>query len=377
MNLYNTTVGGTPVTIASDLAAAGPGINYTLGTLHIGADQLNLTAGSNVNNGTIASLTFGTTTFTAAPTFDQAASTNLTLGAIGGAFAFTKQNSGQMTLSTTATRATSNTTVSGGTLLLTTASALDTGAATLNLNGGSLWLQNDTGTTFNGANVVLGGSPTIESDCATPNSAGVTHTLGTLNMGTGAYTLTISEGSNVNSGTAGVTFGTTTLAHSGATFAPGANTNLTLGALGGAYDITVNGAGQMTLATTSTRATVAGTTTLTAGTLNLNTAKALNTSASAPLYLNGGTLSLNVTAGATYLGTATTVGGSATVQSSRLTSGNGVTQILGTLSIGKYTLSIRNGSNVTGGTAGREIRGHYANGQSDFRCAERDPQPCN
>ena len=60
---YNTTVTATS-TIASDLASNGAGTTYTLGTLSIGAQTLDITAGSHVTSGT-AGLTFGNTTFSA------------------------------------------------------------------------------------------------------------------------------------------------------------------------------------------------------------------------------------------------------------------------------------------------------------------------
>src|SRR5205814_1984145 len=97
VNGYNTTVGGA-VTIISDRATSGAGITHTLGTLSIGNFQLNTTVGANVSSGT-AGLTFGATTLSAAtPVFNVASGANLTLGALSGSVAFTKQNSGQITL---------------------------------------------------------------------------------------------------------------------------------------------------------------------------------------------------------------------------------------------------------------------------------------
>ena len=190
---------------------------------------------------------------------------------------------------------------------------------------------------------------TIASDKATGASAGITHTLGALSIGT--QQLNVAAGSNVGSGTAGLTFGTTTL--SGApVFDAAGSTNLTLGAVGGEFGITKQGVGQMLLNTPSSRSTSSGTTTLTAGTLRLGTGNALN-SGGARFNFNGGTLALGVDTGATFQGTDLVVGGSpVTVQVDRNTGGPAVTNTLGTLSIGGQQLNVTGGSNVTSGTAG-------------------------
>ena len=66
VNAYPTTVSAT-VTIASDKATAtSAGITHTLGTLGIGANQLNVTAGGNVSGGS-PGVTFGTTTLAPDP----------------------------------------------------------------------------------------------------------------------------------------------------------------------------------------------------------------------------------------------------------------------------------------------------------------------
>ena len=346
VNAYNVTVGAA-ASISSDRATSGAGITHTLGTLSIGNFTLSITVGTNNTDGK-AGLTFGTTTFSAAtPIFNVAAGANLTLGALSGNFAFTKQGAGQLTLNTASARSAGVTTLSAGTMVLGSTSALGTTATTLTLSGGTLDLMTDV--SVNAYNVTVSGNAAISSDRAT-SGTGITHTLGTLSIGN--FTLSITVGTNNSDGKAGLMFGTTTLSASTPIFDVASGANLTLGAVGGAFAMTKQGAGQMTLATTSTRTTVAGITTLSAGTLRLNIANALNTSAAAPLNLNGGTLSLGVTAGATYGGTATTVGGSATVESDRLTTGAGVTQTLGTLSIGNFQLNVTVGANVNTGTAG-------------------------
>jgi autotransporter-associated beta strand protein len=375
VNAYNITVSAA-ATIQSDKAtAASAGITHTLGTLSINGSTLTIAGGSNVTSGT-AGITFGAVTHTGAPTYtvnDPAGggATQLSLGAVTNSTFLTTFNgngdviqtgvfgagTGGVTYSGTGTLTlnqantfTGALTVSGGTVI-GTANIAALGAGALTLSGGVLRLTHTSGTNLNFArNTTVSGNAQITSDVNVASTAGNTYTLGTLSIN--GSTLTIAGGSNVNSGTAGVTFGTTTLTVAAIFNVSSNNANLTLGALGGAFGITKQGTGQMTLGTTSTRTTAAGTTTLSAGTLRLNIANALNTLATAPLALNGGTLSLGVTAGATYGGTATTVGGNAVVESDLLTPGAGVTQTLGTLSIDAFTLGITAGSNVTSGTAG-------------------------
>ena len=90
--------------------------------------------------------------------------------------------------------------------------------------------------------------------------------MGTLLIG--AATLAITAGALVNSGTAGVTFGTTTLSVSGTTFDVGAGANLTVGSLVGAFNFWKQGSGTMTLGTAA-GARASGATYVTGGTLVL------------------------------------------------------------------------------------------------------------
>ena len=300
----NTTVTTTGSTITSDRLTSGAGLTHTLGTLAIGAQTLNISAGSNVNSGT-AGVTFGTTTLSAnEATFDVGSDANLTLGAVGGAFSMVKQGTGTLTLNTTSTRTTTagSTTLTAGTLTLGTGDALNTNAATaLALNGGTLRLAPtaDANTTFNGTATTVGGtSAIITSDRGTATGAGLSHTLGTLSIGN--QTLNILAGSNVTSGTAGVTFGATTLSTSGAVFAPSVNTALTLGSVTGtSTSFTVNGAGDATISG------VIGTGT---GTLAKDGVGSLTLSGSGTntftgtTTVSGGTLILAKTGGATAVG---------------------------------------------------------------------------
>jgi autotransporter-associated beta strand protein len=316
INAYNITVGGA-ATIASDKAtAASAGITHSFGTLSIGNFQLNETVGSNVTSGT-AGLLFGTTTFTAnTPIFDIANNANLTLGALTGNFNFTKQNSGQLTLNTSSVRSSGISTLTAGKMVLGNASALGTIATTFNINGGTLDLATDA--SVNAYNITVGGSSTITSDKATAASAGIVHTLGTLSIGNN--TLTIAGGSNVISGTAGVTFGAVTLT-AAPTFtisnpASGGVTQLSLGGVtnganlatfngngnviqtgawgNGSGGITYGGTGTLTLNQANT---YTGTTTLNSGQFNINNATAIGTGTFA---INGGTID-NTSGGAIIL----------------------------------------------------------------------------
>lgn len=272
----NTTVTANTL-INSDRLAAGAGVTHTLGTLAIGAQTLSIGQGANVSSGT-SGVTFGATTLSGAAVLNLGFGTLTTLGAItdagntltlqgGGNFAqnaaWASGTAGGLTLDTsyrgTATLNQANTftgtvTVKSGfhTLVATSnAGALGTGAAALDLQGGFLDLRNDTGLSFN-RNTTVNGNSTIIAERAT-TGAGVTHTLGTLNMN-GAYTLTV-RGTNVNAGTAGLTFGATTLG--GATtfdtfnpsvyqVGPVGNVQLTLGAVtGGGFTLTKNGSGTL------------------------------------------------------------------------------------------------------------------------------------
>ncbi len=347
INAYNTTVSLTS-TIISDRATAGAAVTHTLGTLTISANQtLNLTLGGNVTSGT-AGLTFGTTTLSnVGVVFNTAASTNLTLGALTGNFSFSKQNSGQLTLNTASARTSGAVTLSGGTTVLGDPSALGTTGVTLTLSGGTLDLATDSSVNAYNTTLSAGTTNGIVSDRATAGAA-ITHTLGTLSTNNAQLNVTV--GGNVTSGTAGLTFGTTTLVAATPIFDTAANTNLTLGAVGGNVAFTKQNSGQLTLNTASTRTLAAGTTTLTAGTLKLGTGNALNTVASS-LNLNGGTLVLAVDANTTFNGTNVVAGGG-TVQVNRATAGAGVTDTLGTLSIGNVQLNVTVGGNVTSGTAG-------------------------
>ena len=287
-------------------------------------------------------------------------------GVISGAFGLTKLGAGTFILSG-ANLYTSGTTLIAGTLLLNNTAALGAAGASVILNGGTLDLATDA--SVNAYNVTVGGSATIASDKATASSAGIIHTLGTLSIGN--QTLTIAGGSNVNSGTAGITFGATSFSGS-PTFTinnpTGGITQFSVAAVSPAgYDATINGNGNM-VQTDVWGATAGGITYSGTGTLTLNQANTFtgaltvnngtvvgtanaNALGAGTLVLAGGILKLAHSGGLNF-GNNTTVSGNAQITSDVTTSGNGVIYTLGTLSIGNQTLTIAGGSNVIGGTAG-------------------------
>ena len=224
----NTTVSANTV-ITADRLTAGAGQTHTLGTLALGANTLSIAPGAFVSSGT-AGMTFGATTLSGAPTLSLGYGTLLTLGAItdagntltlqgGGNFAqgaaWASGTAGGLTLDTSyrgtatlnqANTFTGNITLKNGTLAANgNAGAL--GAGALDLQGGILDFNHSAGLNF-GRNTTVNANATIISE-KNAAGAGVTYTLGTLNMN-GAYALTV-RGGNVNSGTAGLTFGATTL----------------------------------------------------------------------------------------------------------------------------------------------------------------------
>ncbi len=343
ISAYNVVVGATS-TIVSNRATAGAGVNHTLGTLSIGNFILNETVGANVNAGT-AGLTFGATTLSAAtPRFDVATGAEMTLGAVSGNFAFTKQNSGQLNLNSASARISGTVTVSGGTLRLGNVSALGTVAVPLQLNGGTLDLATDA--SVNAYNVTVGGSSSVTSNRASSGAA-ITHTLGTLSIGN--FQLTSSYGTNNTSGTAGLVFGATTLSANAPVFDVENNVNLTLGALSGNFAFSKQNNGLMLLNSASAR--TSGTVTINTGSIRLGNASALGTAA-VPVVINNGA-GLNLAISSSVNAHPVTINGNALVVSNVAVSGPGITHTLGALTVGAgATLTATTGDNVTPPTAG-------------------------
>lgn len=376
----NTTVTANTL-INSDRLTAGAGVTHTLGTLAIGAQTLSIGQGSNVNSVTSGVTFSGTTTLSGAAVLNLGFGTLTTLAGItdnsntltlqgGGNFAqsaaWASGTAGGLTLDTsyrgTATLNQANTftgtvTVkSGFHTLVATSNAGALGAGTLDLQGGFLDLRNDTGLSFN-RNTTVNGNSTIIAERAN-TGAGVTHTLGTLNMN-GAFTLTV-RGTNVNSGTAGLTFGTTTLG--GATtfdtfnpsvyqVGPVGNVQLTLGAVtGGGFTLTKNGSGTLASAQTSGTpfgdgniALNGGTLLLAPGSAGVNAVTGVNAVASSTFTYRSGTVQLtkNGTSLDYTIGHASATADSVLVRSSRGTLVIGATALanLGTTGTERFMVN--------------------------------------
>jgi autotransporter-associated beta strand protein len=221
------------------------------------------------------------------------------------------------------------TTVSAGTLRATT-SANALGLGTLTLSGGILELANDTGLAFN-RNTTVTASSTVTSDVLTPTGPAVTHTLGTLGIGT--QTLTIAKGSNVGSGTAGITYGAVTLSGN-ASFSVDTGAQLTIGAItsGGAdRTIAFGGPGNTIVSGIIDDATGgANTTTVTksgTGTLTLATANTYTDVTT----ISGGKVKIqnNTSLGTTAAGTSVASGAAIQIDGSNLNVAEAITSLNG------------------------------------------------
>ena len=137
------------------------------------------------------------------------------------------------------------TTVAGGTLVVGNVAALGAITSPVQLNSGSLDLATDT--SVNAYNVNVGGVATILVDKATSASAGITHAMGALTIGSNQ--LNVVGGAKVASGTAGLSFGNVNVTGDAiinvTNPAAGGGTLLTLGAVTNASSLTFTGNGNI------------------------------------------------------------------------------------------------------------------------------------
>lgn len=226
---YNTTVADRAnVAVNHVYTAAAAGVAHTLGTLSIGTGTLSMAAGTNVNATTTYGNTFGATTLTGNPTFviasNGTAAGTLTLGALndgGVARTLTREGSGTNTASILALGTNAATFTAGtnavlnfGSLQLRTANAFSSvaNAGTINFGpsgSGVLDLFSTAATTFNN-NLVLGNNAGTVRISRAATGGGVTHTAGTVTIGTAALTVAVGSSMDNNSGY-GLTLGATTL----------------------------------------------------------------------------------------------------------------------------------------------------------------------
>ena len=164
------------------------------------------------NDGSTANgITVATANHTGTITNSGSGSGSVTLSSIIGTnvTGVTQDSSSSELIISGANTFTSGVTLNTGTITVTAGSqnTLGAGNSTLSINGGVLNL-NASGSLSYSRNTTIAGNTKIISNNSTAG-AGATYTLGTLSIG--ANTLTVEGGSNVNSGTAGLTFGATTL----------------------------------------------------------------------------------------------------------------------------------------------------------------------
>ena len=246
-------------------------------------------------------------------------------GGTAGAGTLTMNGSGAWTLSGTNTF-TGGTTLNSGTLIAASQFAFGNAATdTITLNGGVLDMADGTASLTEGNNVTVAGNAKILTD-RSGLGAGISHTLGTLSIGSNK--LTIDIGPNVTSASGNVArINTLAVTLTGnPTFDTEDGALLILGvspapAISGNGNITVqsgDGTGLTSIRGT-TNSTAKIQTTLASGTLTLNsstTNPAVGSLIGSPgqgstLVLNGGTLDLQVDAGVSAY--PATVGGNATI----------------------------------------------------------------
>lgn len=189
-------------------------------------------------------------------------------------------------------------------------------------------------------------------------------TGGSLTTGTGGITL--QAGGPTTTITAPVTLGTSQ------TWSVADAATLTLGSTvaGDGQTLTKTGAGTLVFSGTHAN-TFSGTTTLAEGTLRVENsdAGALGTTA---LQLNAGQLQLAGDASLS-LSRNTAIGGDATIVTSRMSAGDGVTATLGTLSIGANTLTVATGTLATSGTQGLTFGAVTLTGNPTFALTNNAP----
>jgi autotransporter-associated beta strand protein len=266
-----------------------------------------------------------------------------------------------------------------GSLLLSGANSSYTGATTISagtlLNGGNVAVS--TNGPFGNAStaISLGNAATTTNNSSvallTNGAYTISRTITVANQSTtGTYTI---GGNTDNSSTfsGAITYNKPVIVTQVAT--TGVNTLTISGGMTSstaANAITFNNAGSVTISTTAIAAGTGtsvvknnsgilsmnianlytGGTTLNAGTIGVGIVSGLGAMAQ-PVVLNGGSLDLNTNT--TINAYNIVVGGAATIISDKLTAATaGITQTLGTLSIGAFNLTISGGTNATSGTTG-------------------------
>ncbi|WP_449070486.1 beta strand repeat-containing protein [Prosthecobacter sp.] len=204
VNFARPTTLNTDATITIDrVTAAATAVTHTLGTLAISDQTLTVSAGPLVNSGTNFGLTFGATTFNGNSTFvvnnNAAGEGNLTLGALndgGVSRIITKLGPGILTLGTATTNILGSSVidVQAGTLRMSNPTAFGAAGTILLSTSASTLEPRGTGGTF--ANpVIVTADARIMPSRATSSGSSVTHSYGSLTIGTN--NLTIAMGLNI------------------------------------------------------------------------------------------------------------------------------------------------------------------------------------
>ena len=281
----NTTLTASSV-LESDRLTAGAGVDFTLGTLTIGAFTLTANTGSNVTSGT-AGLVFGATNVTGNAGFNVGANTQLTLGALNAAAARTVTKSGAGTLVLAAP---------SSSWITASAVAIANGRVQLGASDalGATALTNVT------VNATTAGT-TAQFDLANNNQSILALTFG----GTGG---TSTSTNTVSTGTGTLTLGgNVTVTNTGNPLGASLTGNLSLGAATRTFNVgdSTNAPADLTVSAVISGAAGAGVTKTGTGTLVLS---GLNTY-TGPTLVSAGTLSVNTLANlstASALGAPTT-----------------------------------------------------------------------
>ena len=218
-------------------------------------------------------------------------------------------------------------TVSGGTLQLANTTANNGGIASglLTLSGGMLQATSASPLTLSNA-VLVSASSTVSGAQALTFNGSLTNSGGNRSL-TNNMTNTLTLAGPIYLSENGTVGRTLTIAGTGNTIINGAIANFN--GSGTAGGLAITNTGTVTFAGNNT---YSGATTLTAGTLQLQNANAIQNS---PLSLNGGTLQLRSDSNTTFASSGNiTIGGSTTINVDRLTAdGTGATLSLGALVI--------------------------------------------